>query len=157
MAVPDPPDAEALAVAWLGAHPRIRDLAARLDPDDPDSPANVGTDVVGPFPMVQVTQTPANARAGVGGPQWLDAPELAVSAWDAPPAGDGGTDKPGLRELAYAALGALAELPDREHDEDDPVVTSVRRSFGPSWLPDQLTQQPRYAAGVVLYLHPPRS
>ena len=158
MAVPEAPDAEALAIAHLGAHPRIRELAALLDPEDPESAANVGTDVVGPFPMLQVVQTPVNARAGVGGPQWLDAPELAVSAWDAPPGSDGaGVSKPALRELAYAAVNVLAELPDREVGEEDPVVTTVRRTYGPSWLPDQATQQPRYAAGVVLYLHPPRS
>lgn len=157
MALPEAADAEALAIAHLGAHPRIRELAALLDPGDPESAANVGTDVTGPYPMLQVVQTPVNARAGVGGPQWLDGPELAVSAWDAPPSEDAGTDKPGLRTLAYAAVNALAELPERDHAEDDPVVTSVRRTYGPSWLPDQATQQPRYAAGVVLYLHPPRS
>lgn len=154
MPEPDAPDAEALVIAWLGAHPRVQALAA---PIELGGPANVGTDVIGPYPMVQVVQTPANARAGAGGPMWLDAPELAVSAWDAPPGGDGGVDKPTLRALAYAAVYALAELPEREHDEGDPVVTSVRRTFGPAWVPDQETQQSRYAAGVVLYLHPPRS
>lgn len=157
MAVPEAADAEALAIAHLGAHPYVREMAALLDPDDPDSAANVGSDVTGPYPMLQVVQTPVNARAGVGGPLWLDGPELAVSAWGAPPGGVGGGDKAALRALAYAAVHAIAELPERDHGEDDPVVTSVRLTYGPSWLPDQATQQPRYAAGVVLYLHPPRS
>lgn len=162
MPEPAAPDAEALAVAHLSAHVRIRALAAPLDPDDPESPANVGTDRVGPYPMVQIVRTPLNARAGADGPMWLDGPELAVYAWGAPPgavvAAGRAHDKPALFALVHAAVMALAEMPDREDYADgEPVVTDVRLSYGPGWAPDNDAQQEGYAAGVVLHLHPPRS
>jgi hypothetical protein len=136
-------DALAVARAWLDAHEGVR---RALDP------VNVAGGRVGPYneppyPRLRLSEAPGDDRDL----RWLLAPVLTIEAL-----GDlDGTITPTvLRQIMYAALGALTELPEAEVPPGQPVVTSVRSLSGAvnSPLP---TGQERYVTTVQFSIHPP--
>lgn len=79
----------------------------------------------------------------------LDAARIQVDVWGALD-----TQKSTIRAVAEAARRALHELEGGTVNEPvDAFVSGVADSTGLTWLPDPLTDRPRYTFSVVLYLH----
>lgn len=131
------PDVEKLVIHYLLSVDELADLV-----DD-----RIGSRKDGPFPRVTVTRLGGSAGPI---PAHLDAARIEVEAW-ANHAKEGG-GKGSANLVARTAQAAMYEMVNASHEEG--VVTDVECVLGPSWVPDQVTDRPRYILSFIVRVHP---
>jgi hypothetical protein len=130
------PDIEAIAVAYLMAHPDITAICGdRVYTEIPEGPT---------YPFVTVLRIAGRPRPR---PRWIDQAQLQISAWG----NDDDLSREDTRDLCETAVAALHDLPGVT---DLGVVTGVEDILGPRSLPDPETSFPRFEAEVLVTAHP---
>lgn len=100
-----------------------------------------------PYPRITITR--------VGGspgsiPAHLDSARIQLEAW-APDAADGG-GKGLANQIARTVQAAMYDMVNVSHEEG--VVTDVECVAGPIWVPDPVTNLPRYVLDFIVRVHP---
>lgn len=107
----------------------------------------IGSRKDGPYPRLTITRLGGSAGPI---PAHLDAARIQVEAW-ADHAKDGGGKK-AANDVARTAQAAMYEMVNVSHEEG--VVTDVQCILGPSWVPDPVTERPRYLLDFIVRVHP---
>lgn len=142
------PDAAAYVIGHVADHEDAQAVLAAAA----DGKANVSAHLAGPYPMCRITPTPASSDRDL---VHLADPELLVEVWGAPD--DESVSPAALRDALYVVLAIIGDLPRKDFESGEPVVTAVRSTAGGAPLPDPITSQPRYLAAVSLTVHPAHS
>lgn len=125
-----PPNVEAIVVTALREDAGVTEVVGqRVHGSRPP-------DAVDPLLVVQ--RVGGNADG-----QWIENARIQVDAW--------GTTRGDAFAGANAAAAALREL---SGAFDSGVLSGAERTSGPMWLPDPVTDRPRYIVQFTVYAHP---
>jgi len=131
MSLPLAVDSEELILAWLRDHASVAAIVEdRAFPAIPPDPT---------YPLLVVRRVAGRRIVR----DRLDAPRIQIDAYAA--------TKADAWELAATVQAALPELVG-VHMQG--VVTGVDEMIGPTWMPDPVTNQPRYTQDYMVYTHP---
>lgn len=134
MALGSIPDIEALVINVLNNSQDITDIAG-----ENSASTQLNEDAV--LPKIRVTLAGGTPR--IDG--WLYAPRINIEAW--------ANDK----ETSFDLINKISEVLFSELNDalfDEGIVTGIEQDVGLSWIPDPLTNTPRYTLGFVIYNHP---
>ncbi len=135
-------DPVALTLPYLTTHPYVVTALGGGDIGDHISARNEP-----PYPHIRLLDPPGND---------LDLRHLLAPVMQIEVHGDldGSHGKPFLRDILYAVLEALVDMPNQPQiNPTAPVITAVGSTGGGGWSPEP-TGQPRYLATVQIHMHP---
>lgn len=130
-------DIEKLVIQHLLTYSELEDLVGD----------RIGSKKDGPYPRLTITRLGGSPTPQ---PAHLDSARIQVEAWGDHAKDGGGKGQANL--VARTAQAAMHDMVNVSHEEG--VVTDVQCILGPSWVPDQLTDRPRYLLDFIVRVHP---